>query len=106
MAKIIPFQPKCSDWDQNLADYVHAAKNLPFMAGSRIVWGAPSWDLTGLAKPERAGQDPKVKFGLDRLGRVCIHLSQSMAETRKTKPMKLVRVFSQRRAMRRKRSIR
>ena len=50
-----------------------------------------------LLEPEERGRG---------LGPVCIHLSQSRAETRKTKPMKLVRVFSQRRAMRRKRLIR
>ena len=47
-----------------------------------------------------------ARFAQRPLGPVCIHLSQSMAETRKTKPMNPVRVFSQRKAMRRKRLIR
>ncbi|AXQ95402.1 hypothetical protein LV780_18880 [Cereibacter azotoformans] len=62
MAEIITFRPRSEDCDDNLADYVAAARYLPFMAASAIVWEAPAWDLTGLAKPERAGQPPLVNF--------------------------------------------
>lgn len=41
--------------------------------------------------------------GIEPLGRVCIYRSQIMAHARWTKPMKAEMVFSQRRAMRRKR---
>ena len=67
MFEIITFHPRGKDWDQNLADYVEAAKNLPFMVISKIVWDDPVWDLTGLAKPERAGQKPIVRFEGGRL---------------------------------------
>lgn len=53
MAEIITFRPRSEDCDANLADYVAAARSLPFMTASEIVWEAPVWDLTGLAKPER-----------------------------------------------------
>jgi len=67
MVEINTFHPRGADWDRNLADYVQAAKILPFMAISKIVWGDPVWDLTGLAKPERAGQKPTVRFEGGRL---------------------------------------
>lgn len=62
MSEIIPFTPRDREWDQNLADYVAAAKALPFMAISLIVWGADKWDLTGLAKPGRTSDRPVVTF--------------------------------------------
>lgn len=67
MADILKFKPRGTDWDENLADYVEAAKALPFMATSRIDWDASAWDLTGLAKPERDGQKPIVRFEGGRL---------------------------------------
>lgn len=62
MAEVITFRPRGSDWDENLADLVTAARALPFMSTSAIVWDATTWDLTGLAKPERVGQVPTVTF--------------------------------------------
>lgn len=62
---------------------------------------------TGMSKPTVwRWQERYLAEGVPGLGPVCIHLSQSRAETRKTKPMKLSSVFSQRRAMRRNRLIR
>lgn len=68
MAEIITFRPRGADWDENLADFVTAARSLPFMTASAIVWEAPAWDLTDLAKPERAGRPPVVNFGSKELG--------------------------------------
>lgn len=68
MAEIITFRPRSADWDENLADFVTAARSLPFMTASAIVWEAPAWDLTDLAKPERAGRPPVVNFGSKELG--------------------------------------
>lgn len=63
MADAITFRPRTTDQIQNLLDYVSAAKALPFMSCSEIIWEAPTWNLTGLASPERAGQTPTVIFG-------------------------------------------
>lgn len=63
MVEIIKFDPRGNDCEENLARYIEAAKALPFMAISNIVWDAQTWDLAGLAKPERAGQKPSVRFG-------------------------------------------
>lgn len=68
MAEIITFRPRSADWDENLADFGTAARSLPFMTASAIVWEAPAWDLTDLAKPERAGRPPVVNFGSKELG--------------------------------------
>lgn len=62
MAEIIAFTPRGREWGANLADYVAAAKALPFMTVCRIAWDADSWDLSGLAKPERATDKPRVTF--------------------------------------------
>ncbi|RWR25703.1 hypothetical protein D2T29_21750 [Sinirhodobacter populi] len=62
MAEAIAFRPRKTDQSQNLADYVAAARSLPFVSTSAIVWDAPNWNLTGLAMPERAGQTPTVIF--------------------------------------------
>lgn len=62
MGKIIKFDPQGSDCEENLACYIKAAKALPFIAISNIVWEANTWDLTGLAKPERASLKPTVRF--------------------------------------------
>ena len=62
MAEIITFRPRGEDCDENLVDYVAAARSLPFMAASAIVWEAPAWDLTGLAKPERVNAPTYVTF--------------------------------------------
>lgn len=62
MADVIKFIPHGADWDENLVAYIISAKALPFMTSSAIEWEAPSWNLRGLAKPERAGVRPTVRF--------------------------------------------
>ena len=62
MANVIQCKPRGNNCDENLVDYVKAAKSLPFIRTSKIVWDANKWDLDGLAKPERAGSRPTVSF--------------------------------------------
>lgn len=63
MTESIKFSPRGRDWHKNLTDYIAAAKALPFMPVSGIDWGADCWNLSGLAKPERPGLRPTVRFG-------------------------------------------
>lgn len=57
--------------------------------------------LMALAFEATCGVPPAGGFVRMPLGPVCIHLGQSRAEMRKTKPLKLVSVFSQRSAAQR-----
>lgn len=62
MGKVLSFKPQSNDASQNFADYVASAQDLPFIHAAGFNWSDGKWDLTGFAKPERAGQKPIINF--------------------------------------------
>ena len=69
MAEIIRFNRTGNDPQRNLGDYVEAARSLPFLASSRVVWDDDVWDLEGLAKANRHTGSARVFFSASRLDR-------------------------------------
>lgn len=67
------------------------------LALASLVLTAPGWVRVGIAAPNKSTREAAA------LGGVCIYRSQIMAHARCTKPMKAEIVFSQRKAIRRKR---
>ncbi|SCM68315.1 hypothetical protein [Donghicola eburneus] len=56
MTEIYIFEPRGNDAEQNLTDYIEAAKSLPFMPSSGFKWDENAWDLSKFLgqKPGRA----------------------------------------------------
>ena len=58
MTEIYIFEPRGDDAQQNLTDYIEAAKSLPFMPSSGFEWDESAWDLSKFLgqKPGRASK--------------------------------------------------
>lgn len=61
MTEIYIFKPRGDDADANLADYIKAAKALPFMPSAEFEWDDVSWDISSFTT-QKLGRRSKATF--------------------------------------------
>src|SRR5690554_5902941 len=62
LGKVVPFKPRSTDAEAILDQFITEAQTLPFVAALGIDWSSNTWDLSYVAKPERAGAYVRFTF--------------------------------------------